>query len=95
MRTTVDLPPPLFRRAKARAAARGETLRTLLTRAVTAEVGGPDSSAHSRGGRVTLPLFGTPRPRKVRLSHADVERALAADEAAVARRFLTRRPARR
>ena len=95
MRTTVDLPPPLFRRAKARAAARGETLRTLLTRAVTAEIGGFDASAHSPGRRVTLPLFGTPRPRKVRLSHTAVERALAEDEAAAARRFLTRRKARR
>src|SRR2546423_11622465 len=39
MRTTVDFPGDLVRRAKARAAARGESLKTLLTRAVASEVG--------------------------------------------------------
>lgn len=34
MKTTVDLPDPLFRRAKATAAERGVSLKTFITRAV-------------------------------------------------------------
>jgi hypothetical protein len=34
MRTTVELPPHVMRAAKARSAERGESLKTLLTRAV-------------------------------------------------------------
>lgn len=80
MRTTVDLPTPLLRRAKARAAERGETLRKLLTRAVEAEVG--------RGGtapgaaRVELPLFGDPDGPAIRVTNADIERVLAGEDAA-------------
>jgi hypothetical protein len=82
MRTTVDLPTPLFRRAKARAAARGETLRALLTRAVEAEVGAASPSKwHDSSGRVKLPLIGTPGGPKVNLTNADLERILAEDEA--------------
>src|SRR5262249_4822280 len=39
MRTTVELPPELMKKAKAQAAARGESLKTLLTRAVASELG--------------------------------------------------------
>lgn len=82
MRTTVDLPTPLFRRAKARAAARGETLRTLLTRAVEAEVGAVSPSKwHDSTGRVKLPLIGTPGGPKVNLTNADLEEILARDDA--------------
>ena len=80
MRTTVDLPTPLFRRAKARAAARGETLRTLVTRAITAEVGGLGADALPRH-RVKLPLIGTPSGRKVKLTNADLDEILARDDA--------------
>lgn len=87
MRTTVDLPTPLFRRAKARAAARGETLRALLTRAVEAEVGvSPAASSSSKwhhpDGRVKLPLIGTADGRpKVKLTNAELEEILARDDA--------------
>jgi hypothetical protein len=94
MRTTVDLPTPLFRRAKARAASRGETLRTLITRAVTAEIGGRAEHADPTRRRVQLPLIGTPDGRpKVRLTNADIERILTDEEA---RHYgLLRRPPRR
>jgi len=84
MRTTVDLPTPLFRRAKARAAQRGETLRALLTRAVEAEVGAAPAAPskwHHPDGRVKLPLIGTAGGPKVNLTNADIERILAEDEA--------------
>jgi hypothetical protein len=91
MRTTVELPPDLFRAAKARAAEGGESLKSLLTRAVAAELQVDQPSG--RGGRVTLPLFGRATGPPVRLTNADVERALAETEvtAVTARRGPRRR----
>lgn len=76
MRTTVELPPDLMRAAKARSAESGESLKTLLTRAVAAEL---ETHIIKKGkkGRVLLPLFGNPAGPPVRLSNADLERALA------------------
>ena len=76
MRTTVELPADLMRAAKARSAEAGETLKELLTRAVAAEL---ETSVDRRGpkARVALPLFGDPAATKVRLTNADVARALA------------------
>lgn len=84
MRTTVELPPDLLRAAKARSAESGESLKTLLTRAVAAELQvhrGPTSPK----GKVQLPLFGDPAGPLVKLTNVDVERALAAAEVANAR----------
>lgn len=78
MRTTIELPPELLRRAKARAASRGESLKTLLTRAVAAEL---DREARPRQ-RVALPLFGDDAGPVVNVTSASIARALAADEAA-------------
>ena len=83
MRTTVELPPDLMRAAKARSAESGESLKTLLTRAVVAEL---ETHAVRRGlkARVALPLFGGSAGPRVRPSNADLERALAdADVAAL------------
>ena len=86
MRTTVELPSELMRRAKARAAAKGESLKTLLTRAVAAEIG---ASHHETGtrARVRVPLFGDPKGPRVRISNADIARAIAEDDVASVRRF--------
>ena len=80
MRTTVELPPELMRQAKALAASRGESLKTLLTRAVSFELGQSQRQAGSHG-RVRLPLFGDPRGELVNISGADIARALAEDDA--------------
>ena len=72
-----------MRAAKARSAESGESLKALLTRAVAAEL---DTQVIRRGQntRVTLPLFGRSSGPRVRLSNADLERALAdADVAAL------------
>ena len=58
MRTTVELPRELLRRAKACAAERGETLKTLLTRAVATELGRTGAAEPPEPRRVELPLFG-------------------------------------
>lgn len=41
MKTTVDLPDPLFRRAKATAAERGVSLKSFITRAVEQSLAAP------------------------------------------------------
>jgi hypothetical protein len=79
MRTTVDLPGDLFRRAKTRAAARGESLKTLLTRAVANEVGQDRDRTPQR--RMTLPIFGNPNSQPVPVRALDLEQALADEDA--------------
>jgi hypothetical protein len=91
MRTTVELPPSLLREAKARAAQRGETLKTLLTRAVATELGQAADRRDARA-RVALPLLGEAGATPLHLSAADLERALADVDALRAGR---RRPRRR
>ena len=89
MRTTVELPLDLFRKAKSRAAARGESLKTLLTRAVAAEVGqAPETAVRQR---MVLPTFGDPNGPKVKLSGKDIARILDDEDVALARRFSHRR----
>lgn len=79
MRTTVELPPDLMKQAKARAAARGESLKKLLTRAVASELG---KARHPResGSRIALPLFGNSKGKLVNISNEDIARALAKDD---------------
>jgi hypothetical protein len=89
MRTTVELPPDLMKEAKARAAARGESLKALLTRAVASELG---KSQHPRslGNRVRLPLFGK-AGKAVEISNQHIDRALADDDVILARRATGRK----
>ena len=65
-----------MRAAKARSAERGESLKALLARAVTVELGGHAAAAGSRS-RVRLPLFGRSTKPGANLTNADLERALA------------------
>lgn len=84
MRTTVELDPALMRAAKARSAELGESLKSLLSRAVSAEL---DADAPRSGRRVTLPLFGQRGKVLRNPSNADLEAALAdADVVAIAPR---------
>src|SRR4029077_12745795 len=54
MRTTVDLPDPLFKRVKAEAALRGMKLRDFIARSLEQALSG--GSRESRSRRVKLPL---------------------------------------
>jgi HrpA-like RNA helicase len=93
MRTTVELPSDLMRAAKARSAESGESLKALLTRAVAAELA-TAAAPRSHKARVKLPLFGSPRAARVRVSSADLERALGDADAASAGPKRRRRPRR-
>lgn len=77
MRTTVHLPPELFRRAKASAASQGETLKTFFTRALQNEVGGPHTAEETR---VKLPLIHSKSRQKIRLTNRDIERIFAEED---------------
>lgn len=79
MRTTVELPAELFRAAKARAAARGETLRQFLARAVAHELG--NVSAPAKGTRVELPVVGSKHPGSVEITNDRIEEVLATEDA--------------
>lgn len=79
MRTTVDLPDDLMRAAKARAAQRGESLKELFARAIAGELSSPRRDRPT--GRVTLPLVGRESAAAVDVTNADIEAALAADDA--------------
>ena len=80
MRTTVDLPDDLFRAAKAEAAARGETLKDFLTRAVTQELGTAVPS-RQRGRRMRLPLIKSKQPGTLNLTNEDIEEIFAREDA--------------
>ena len=84
MRTTVELPPELMKKAKAHAAARGESLKTLLTRAVASELGRSMGSGEA-ASRVRLRLLGNPKRKPVNVSGRDIELALSDDELKLAR----------
>jgi hypothetical protein len=96
MRTTVELPPDLLRTAKARSAERGESLKSLLARAVAVELGRTAGGDGPRP-RVRLPLFGAATGARADPSNADLERALGEADARVSRRMAPgrARPAQR
>ncbi|MPY83017.1 MAG: hypothetical protein GEV00_06760 [Actinophytocola sp.] len=79
MRTTVQLPTELLRAAKAEAAARGETLKEFLTRAVTHELG--NAAPPAEHTRVRLPLVGSAKPGAVDITNAGIEAVFAAEDA--------------
>jgi hypothetical protein len=45
MKTTIEIPDPLFRKAKSRAAERGQTLKEFITEALQAKLGGGADAA--------------------------------------------------
>jgi hypothetical protein len=45
MKTTIEIPDPLFRKAKSRAAERGQTLKEFVTEALQAKLAGEIESA--------------------------------------------------
>jgi len=57
VRTTLDLPDDLFRRAKARAAMEGASLKEMLTRYIESGMREPSRLAGRPGRRSTLPVI--------------------------------------
>jgi len=76
MRTTIDLPDPLFRRTKALAVARGSTMKDLIIHALEREVN-PGTAHGSRPKRVHFPLVPSRGGPKLDLSNLDFDDLLA------------------
>jgi metal-responsive CopG/Arc/MetJ family transcriptional regulator len=74
MRTTVDLPDPLFRQVKSVAALRGSTLKEFIQDALQQAV---ISGRRVRRDKVKLPLIRSKHPGTLRLTNADIENLLA------------------
>ncbi len=70
MRTTIDIPAPLYQRLKARAANEGSSAKRLILRGVE-QVLREKRSANSRK-RIKLPLVTSKRPGTVRLHNARI-----------------------
>jgi len=79
MRTTIDMPSPLMRAAKARAAQEGESLKDLVNRAVAHEIGLP-ATAKGKTGRVTLPLIAPDTTPTVLVTDDDIADAFDAED---------------
>lgn len=79
MRTTIDMPDVLMRAAKARAAEHGESLKDLVNRALTHELGLP-SVLKRKTGRVTLPLIASEVAPTVLVTNDDIAAALEAED---------------
>lgn len=71
MRTTLDLPEPLLKRAKIEAVQRGTTLRELVGAALERELTAPERAKPAkRRGR--FPIFGSNAPASMRLTNAKI-----------------------
>jgi hypothetical protein len=66
MRTTIDLPDGLFRKAKAVSSLRGATLKEFITAAVEHELAG--SSIRLEARRVEFPLVHSKHPGSIRVT---------------------------
>ncbi len=74
VRTTIDLPDPLFRELKAVAARRGTSLKNVIQSAVEAELRKVESKVRRR---ITFPLLPSAEPGTLMLKNADIEDLLA------------------
>ncbi len=73
MRTTVDLPAPLFRQMKATAALRGISIKDLVSAAVESEIAREESTEEYS---VKLPLIRSKRPGTLHLTNAEIDNLL-------------------
>jgi hypothetical protein len=69
MRTTVDIPDPLYRELKGKAATEGRSVKQLILRGVEAEL---KSNPRKQGRRVSLPIIRSKRPGSLRLDNAKI-----------------------
>jgi hypothetical protein len=67
MRTTVDIPDPVYRQLKSKAALRGCSVKQLILQGVESELNGVRPGTEK--GRVALPLVRSKRPGKLKLTN--------------------------
>ncbi len=69
MRTTVDIPDPLYRELKSRAAREGCSVKELILRGVEGEL---HVTHKPRRKRIVLPLIASKRPGTLELDNAKI-----------------------
>ncbi len=74
MRTTVDIPDPVYRRLKREAAQRGCSVKVLVLRGVEAELESGKPVRKSRA--VKLPIIDSKRPGWLRLTNQQINEIL-------------------
>jgi hypothetical protein len=70
MRTTIDIPDPIYRRLKSRAAREGSSAKKLILRGVEQVL--RDKRAKSKRKRVSLPIVRSKRPGTLHLDNARI-----------------------
>jgi hypothetical protein len=71
MRTTVELPDPIYRELKIRAANEGTTIREIILEGVTMRLHGEDTTA-ARGDRPRFPVIRSRNPGSLKLGEEGV-----------------------
>jgi hypothetical protein len=74
MRTTVDIPNPVYRQLKAKAALQGCSVKELILRGVKAELNGTPEKKSAY--RVSLPLIKSKRPGSLKLTNRQINELL-------------------
>ncbi len=69
MRTTVDIPDPLYRRLKSRAARERRSVKELILRGVEGEL---EPRRQKTKRKISLPLIRSKRPGSLRLDNAKI-----------------------
>jgi plasmid stability protein len=72
VRTTIDIPDPLYRELKVRAAQQGSTVKAIILRGVEKEMRG-ETEARTR---VKLPLIRGKGTRKINPTNAEIDQIL-------------------
>ncbi|MGH9739500.1 MAG: hypothetical protein ACRD4X_13090 [Candidatus Acidiferrales bacterium] len=74
MRTTVDIPDPVYRRLKVQAASEGCSVKELVLRGVKAELEGGHKVRKRK--RIKLPLIESERPGWLKLTNRQINEIL-------------------
>jgi hypothetical protein len=69
MRTTVDIPDPLYRQLKTKAASEGRSVKELILRSVESEL---RHAKRSRGKAIVAPIIKTGRPGTLDIDNAKI-----------------------
>lgn len=69
MRTTVDIPDPLYRQLKSRAAREGRSVKELILRSVQGHLG---IARKSRKRKISLPLIRSKHPGSLSLDNGKI-----------------------
>jgi len=72
MRTTLEIPDELFRRAKSKSALLGISLKDYISSALERELESP-ARREIKSRRVKLPLVHSKKPGTLRLTNAEIE----------------------